>query len=103
MKRFPEAGWKSLGFLVSLTGNRFQQKHRCHRAAELVHPSNIRIFATSPEGHLSRWGGVGSFMDPVSAGGVHVGGVRFGNVRVDLCVRIPALPGATWRYVVVWQ
>ena len=30
-------------------------------------------------------------MDPVSAGGVHVGGVRFGNVRVDLRVDVPAL------------
>ena len=46
-------------------------------------------------------------MDPVSAGGVHVGGVRFGNVRVDLRVDVPALPslpyGTSWRYSAVWQ
>ena len=62
-----------------------------------THPPQTRIFAGSSEEHSSRRGEVGeevgsyscSLTDPVSAGGVHVGGVRFGNVRVDLLVGVP--------------
>ena len=35
-------------------------------------------------------------MYPVSAGGVQVGGVRFGNVRVDLRVGSLPFPSASW-------
>ena len=85
VERVLEEPW-FLGFLDKLGLN----KSDCyHRAAGLVHLPHIRMFVASSEGYsVRRVGGedVGrhwcGFMDTVSAGSVHIGGVRLDRKSV---------------------